>query len=524
MKSIESRSRVGISAAAILVIVAMPLCSSAAASTRPVYGGTLRVELHTATLNLDPRQWKQGAPESGEEERIAELLYDRLVALDNFGRFQPRLASEWVHDAAFKRWQFTIRGGVKFSDGADLTGQEVAAALKPLLPHALEVTGAANFIIIQSQSPAPDLLELLASGRYFIYHAASDGALAGTGAFMIAPASASSAQDNSRLPNTAKVHLLRLQANPDCWAGRPYVNSIEIRLGIPSLRAMFDVQLGKADIALLTPDVARRATQSDLRVWNSVPVTLYALQFLSPQTRRANDALRQALSLSLDRATMAGVLLQKQAEPAAALLPQWLSGYAFLFDMETNQDLAQKLQKTLPAASVGAAVPLRLRIDAPGEMTRLIGERVVVNARQAGLSMQLAAQSDNPVEEREVSTGKNIAGETFVRLFAWRYTLLSPRAEMDAMVNALHLENAAADTPAGDSGQLYEAERALLDEKEILPLVILPDYVGLSPAVRDWLPTNWGEWNLADVWLDRGEQTSPIPSDAAVKSRSGAQP
>jgi hypothetical protein len=89
----------------------------------------------------------------------------------------------------------------------------------------------------------------------------------------------------------------------------------------------------------------------------------------------------------------------------------------------------------------------------------------------------------------------------------------------------LHLENVAADTAAGDSGQLYEAERALLDEKEILPLVILPDYVGLSPAVRDWLPTNWGEWNLADVWLDRGEQTSPIPSDAAAKSGSvGARP
>jgi MarR-like DNA-binding transcriptional regulator SgrR of sgrS sRNA len=415
---------------------------------------------------------------------------------------------------------------VKFSDGADLTGTEVAAALQPLLPRALEVTGAANFIIIQSQSPAPDLLELLASGRYFIVHAASDGSLAGTGAFTVAAASASSSLDDSRLSNTAKARLLRLQANPDCWAGRPYVNSIEIRLGIPSLRAMFDVQLGKADIALLTPDVARRAAQSDLRVWNSVPVTLYALQFQSPQKRATDDALRQTLSLSLDRATMAGVLLQKQAEPAAALLPQWLSGYAFLFDMETNQDLAQKLQKTLPAASAGAGVPLRLRIDAPGEMTRLLGERVVVNARQAGLSMQLAAQSDSAVEEREVSsTGKNIAGETFVRLFAWRYTLLSPRAEMGAMVNALHLENVAADTTAGDSGQLYEAERALLDEKEILPLVILPDYVGLSPAVRDWLPTNWGEWNLADVWLDRGEQTSPIPSDAAAKSGSvGARP
>lgn len=523
MKCTESLFRAGTSIAAVIAVASAILGFRVAASTRPVYGGTLRIELRAATINLDPRQWKLGAPDTGEQERIAELVYDRLVALDTFGRFQPRLASEWAHDAGFRRWQFTLRNGVKFSDGTDLTGAELAAALQPLLPPALQVTGAANLIIIQSASPVPDLLELLASGPYFVYRTASDGLLVGTGPFTV---TSSSGQDDSRLSSVAKMRVLRLQANLDCWAGRPYANSVEIRLGVPPLRAMFDVQLGKADIAPLTPDVARRAAQSDLRVWNSVPVTLYALQFQSPSKRQPDDALREALSLSLDRATMAGVLLQKQAQPAPALLPQWLSGYAFLFDMRTNPDLAQKLQKTLSAGSSGAGVPLRLRIDEPGELPRLLGERVVVNARQAGLFVQMALQPDSLIGERETSTGKNIAGETFVRLFAWRYTLLSPHAELDAMVNGLHLENGPVDAAPGDPSQLYEAERALLDEKEILPLVILPDYVGLSPAVRDWLPTSWGEWNLADVWLDRGEQTSPASSDAAAPSFSptGAHP
>lgn len=41
---------------------------------------------------------------------------------------------------------------------------------------------------------------------------------------------------------------------------------------------------------------------------------------------------------------MEGVLPQKQAELAAALLPQWLSGYAFLLTVDTNLDRAKEMR------------------------------------------------------------------------------------------------------------------------------------------------------------------------------------
>jgi hypothetical protein len=77
------------------------------------------------------------------------------------------------------------------------------------------------------------------------------------------------------------------------------------------------------------------------------------------------ERLREALASSLDRGTIAGVLLQKQAEPATALLPQWLSGYAFLFAVDTNLDRAMEMRAVLTADFAGAAEPLRLRMDAP---------------------------------------------------------------------------------------------------------------------------------------------------------------
>jgi peptide/nickel transport system substrate-binding protein len=526
MRFTGSRWVAGTEVLALLLVAGCAIRSNAAASTRPEYGGTLRVELSAPTVNLDPRQWKEGTAESGENERIAELVYERLLALDNYGRFQPRLATDWNHDGTFKRWQFTIRSGVKFSDGSLLTASDVAGALQPLLPPELKISYSASSVFIQDSLPAADLPALLASGRFFVYRAAADGTLLGTGPFTFAGVTSGGIPDGSGAADPAKPRKLKFQAAEQYWAGRPFVNSIEINLGVPPLRALFDVQLGKADIALLTPDTVRRAEQSNLRVWKSFPLTLYAVQFEEPQKQHSDEKLREALSLSLDRATMAGVLLQKQAEPAGALLPQWLSGYAFLFEMETNLERARELRSALPAGSIGRAAPLRLQVSLSGDLPKLLGERVVVNARQAGLSMQLEVQPRSPSEGRDpLGSRKDTADQATAQLLAWRTTLLSPRWELSAMIDLLQPENGEMPQPMQDVGQLYEQERALLDTKEILPLVDLPDYVALSPAVRDWLPTLWGEWNLADVWLDRGEKTPANSPDAAVpKAFCGAHP
>src|SRR5580693_8538520 len=119
MRSIESRQFAAISflTVAVLLLFALPL----SASTRPKYGGTLRVEVHAASVSLDPREWQVGSLESATNQKMAELVFERLVTLDSYGRFQPALATEWSHDDSNKRWRFTIRAGVKFSDGTALS-------------------------------------------------------------------------------------------------------------------------------------------------------------------------------------------------------------------------------------------------------------------------------------------------------------------------------------------------------------------------------------------------------------------
>src|SRR5260370_42243803 len=97
---------------------------------------------------------------------------------------------------------------------------------------------------------------------------------------------------------------LRFSANESCWAGRPFLDAVDVSLGVPPLRALFDLQVGKAELVELAPDIARRATQSNTRVWASLPLTLYALRFDNSLPQFGNATLREALSLSLDRTTM----------------------------------------------------------------------------------------------------------------------------------------------------------------------------------------------------------------------------
>jgi hypothetical protein len=90
------------------------------------------------------------------------------------------------------------------------------------------------------------------------------------------------------------------------------------------------------------------------------------------------------------------VLLQKQAEPASVFLSQWLSGYAFFFTMETNIDRAIEIRATLPTNMGAGPEPLRMPVNLPGGLAKLLGERVAANARQAATQPAIASPGAQP--------------------------------------------------------------------------------------------------------------------------------
>jgi hypothetical protein len=194
---------------------------------------------------------------------------------------------------------------------------------------------------------------------------------------------------------------------------------------------------------------------------------------------RVEDArVREALALAVDRGAIHSVLLQRQGEISGALLPQWLSGDAFLFTPAFDGARARSLVAALaaPARTISLAVS-----DAS---LRPIADRIALNARDAGLVVPVTAQR----------------GSADVRLVEVRTASSDPAGALAETAAELGLaEPARADTPEA----LYNAERALLDGFRVIPLFHLPLVFGAGPRVRGGPGiTRLGEWHFENLWVE----------------------
>jgi ABC-type transport system substrate-binding protein len=446
-----------------------------AASTRPHYGGTLRAQTQERITTIDPRQWPSDSGQSAATEKLASLLFDRLVRFDDRGSLRSALAISWEHDEHSKRWQFRLREGAKFADGSPLTPEAAALALQQLLGNTFDVSATSDSIVIQTDHSLPDFPARLAAGRYFIFHTADDGSLSGTGPFRVA-----------EWPSDASSKVV-LSANQYCWAGRPFVDKIELTMGVDSQQQVNAIAFGLADIVELPVSQVRLTSQRGVRTASSDPVELFALQFDMARPAVQDARLREAISAAIDRTSIADVVLQRRGIVAGGLLPNWLSGYAFLFP--SAQDLPRaKILLAATGRKVSLSVPLVLVYDSADVEARAVAERVAVNLKEAGIAVQLSGQTMG-------SATKFLAGA--MRLVRQRITSPDTAVALPLLLESLGETSAVLETPE----QAYAAERAPIDAFRVIPLVHVSKSYGLGPQVRDWMAPRWGGWRLEDVWL-----------------------
>lgn len=256
--------------------------------------------------------------------------------------------------------------------------------------------------------------------------------------------------------------------------GRPFLDGVEIQMARPLREQAIDLELGKADLVELGPNELRRTT-AGRRIWRSAAVRLLALEF-GPDA--ADPRVREALALSVDRAAIHSVLLQRQGEIAGGLLPQWISGYAFLFATTPEPARARNLAAPLPPAMRA----LTLSFQDPA--WRAVAERIAVNARDAGLMVTTVQGS--PTAD--------------VRLLEVRITSDEPWQALNDLAESLGLTGLAHGT---SPETLFAAERGLLADYRVIPLLHLPYVYGVGPRVRGGPGiTPLGEWRFERLWLE----------------------
>src|SRR5437879_12601222 len=108
--------------------------------TRPLGGAGVVLAVLVSAAHAEPVQITIAPPaeattmDPGRSTQVLTVnyfynLYDTLTRWDAALRLQPGLATAWknVNDTT---WEFTLRPGVKFHDGAPLTAEDVKATLE----------------------------------------------------------------------------------------------------------------------------------------------------------------------------------------------------------------------------------------------------------------------------------------------------------------------------------------------------------------------------------------------------------
>jgi ABC-type transport system substrate-binding protein len=465
MRHTLSRWLASVSRALLLVaLLGVPVLLPLRAAERPRYGGTLRIQMQATIESLDPAAEAGDSAASAARGKLSVLVFDRLIELDDNGGLQPGLALSWEPGLEFRRWQFRLRPGVRFHDGTELTPSLAAEAVRTFAGvAAVRVFG--ETLIVELAGADPHLPYRLAQADRPIFYRDADGAVHGSGPFRLAEWE----------PGKRAV----LMANDDYRVGRPFLDRIEVELGRAPRDQWIALELGQADLVEAAPEPARRTAAGGPRVWASASVRVVRLVFAS--TPRGEDAaLREALALSVDRASLHAVLARGGGEVAAGLLPQWLSGYAALFAAQRNLERARELAGQFNAPRLTLAYP------ADDALLRAIAERIAVNAREAGLAVRPAAFS-----------GATPPAEADVILSAGRVTSPGVECALVQMTSGIiRLEKAPRDLE-----QSFLTEREVLASFRVVPLLYLPESYGLSARLRGWRAMRWGDWRLADVWL-----------------------
>lgn len=432
------------------------LAAVAFAEPRPHYGGTLRIAMKESPQALDPASLA-----SPGSSNIASLVFEALTQLDDRGRPQPLLAASWQAEPGNQRWRISLRPGVSFHDGFPLDAPSVVASLRSSNPE-WKVVAVGEMIFIETSSSDPFVPVELALARNAIVHRSSNS-LSGTGPFSIGDW-------------TPGKHLT-LAANAQYWGGPPFLDSVDISFGLNDREQLLALDLGKTDVIEVAPEMIRRARAEGRTVLSSEPVELMALAFSADPQSEDETHARNALATALDKYSLADVVLQGGATPAAGLLPNWLSGYEFALPQTGGSDFVRQER-----AQVRHAVNWTLFYDSSDPIARVVAERVLLNARDTGINLQLVTSGAADIK--------------LVRV---------PLVSSDPHLALAELTRTSQTTPpvfsSGSVDELYALEKAMLQPHRVVPLLHLRTALALSGKVRSISIAPDGRWQLSNTWL-----------------------
>ena len=439
------------------------------------------------------------APLQPPSEILLLATAQGLVRFDAAGQIEPALAQSWIVSDDGLRYTFRL-SRTDWHGGGKVTAEQVAARLraafsaasrnplKPLLGVVEEVVAMTDDVLeISLHRPRPNFLQLLAQPEMALIQQGR-----GTGPFH-------AVEERGYLA----LHLPPSEEEEE--EGRTDEEDHETGLLLRGERAGLAVarfMAGEAD--LVTGGTAgdlpiARAAGTDAESLRFDPVAgLFGLSFDNQRGLAGDPAVRRALNMAVDRASLVEALDVPELQPRDTLLPAGIGELAqstppawSASPLPMRRALAKRI-----VASAAKGRPATLRVAIPeGAGYRLIFAHLRRDWRAIGVTAERVAEKDRLADLRLIDV---VAPTDLASWYLWRFSCRASAVCDPSADRALEGARMAA-TAQERQALLAEADRRFAELTPFIPLTAPVRWSLVSQRLTGFRVNVFGRHNIAEL-------------------------
>lgn len=287
---------------------------------------TLVISLAAALASIDPI--KANSPRT--EGNVLSHVYSTLARIGPDGELQGDAAEKWEHISP-NEWLFTLRPGIKFTNGDPLDAEAVAAAFNRAMDRSQSSVAAriSTFESVEVKSPTEVLFKTKSLDFHFPFR--TEEVYLSNAAWIEQNNAAVAALGSGpyKIVSYDPQGVIKLERNEDYYGEKPYFRNVELRVVATEAGRIAGVQADEIDVvAGLDPISIPQLRSNDNLVVGAVPG--FRAHFLLFDTSKApldNADVRRALNYAVNKSEIAETVLQGLVEPSTQFFAKGMPGY-----------------------------------------------------------------------------------------------------------------------------------------------------------------------------------------------------
>lgn len=358
--------------------------SDNSSSGEPTYGGSVVVGIQQDVDSLDPHM----ATAAGTKE-ILFNIFEGLVKPDENGNLINAVASDYKISDDGLVYTFTLRDGVKFHNGNEVTAQDVKYSLErasgllngtPLIAALKKIK---SVDIADSKTVA---VTLSTADTEMIYNFTAAIIPDGSGE---SEASQPVGTGPFKFVSYTPQESIIVAKNEDYWqSGLPYLDEVKFKIESSADTAIMDLKGGSIDIYPYLTDSQAKELESTYNVSNSISNVVQALFMNNNVAPFDNVKVRQAVNYAINRTEINSFVSGgKGAEITSAMLPSLKDYYNDLSSMYPNN--IEKAKQLLAEAGYPDGFDMEITVPSNYQFHMDTAQVVVEQLKQVGINAKI---------------------------------------------------------------------------------------------------------------------------------------